>query len=251
MMHWEDECVVLGATKYSESAAIVCLFSRTHGIIRSIAQGGAGRKQRGVYQVGNIVQGRWSARLSEHMGNVQVEMVMPVAAFAMNSSLGLTALHSMTSLLRLAVLENDPHPLIYDHTHHLLGRIARDPSAEWLSDYARFELTLLQEAGYGLDLSTCVSTGVSESLCYVSPKSGRAVSESAGRAYHAKMLPLPAFLLGESMVNETVKTAEILDALRMSGYFLEHWMLMPTGKQMPVARERLVVLVSQVLATEA
>jgi DNA repair protein RecO (recombination protein O) len=239
-MHWEDEGLILAVGKYSETAAIVTLFSRSHGLVRSIAHGGIGRRQRGIYQPGNIVRARWSARLSEHMGNVQAELLLPVAAAAMASPLALSGIGAVSSLLQLAVLEQDPHPRLYDYAKHVLEHLAHSSKDDWLADYAHFELFLLQDAGFGLDLSQCAATGSRENLCYVSPKSGRAVSAEAGAAYREKMLPLPAFLTSDELPFDRVQPAEILDALRMTGYFLEHWMLAPLSKKMPQVRQRLI-----------
>jgi DNA repair protein RecO (recombination protein O) len=245
-MHWEDEGLILAVGKYSETAAIVTLFSRQHGLVRSIAHGGMGRRQRGVYQPGNLIRTRWSARLSEHMGHLHAELLMPIAAGAMSSPLALAGIGAVSSLLQLSVLEHDPHPRLYDQARHVLEHLAQAPGREWLADYARFELFLLHDAGYGLDLSQCASTGVQEDLCYVSPKSGRAVSQQAGEPYRDRMLPLPSFLHTDERPFDAVKPAEILDALRMTGYFLEHWMLAPMDKKMPVVRQRLIDLISSV-----
>jgi DNA repair protein RecO (recombination protein O) len=243
-MHWEDEAFILAVGKYSETAAIVTLFSRAHGWVRSIAHGAMSRKQRGVYQPGNLVRTRWSARLSEHMGNVQAELLLPVAASAMSSSLALSGIGAVTSLIPLAVMEQDAHPRLFEYARHVLEHLAHATHADdWLADYARFELFLLQDAGYGLDLSECASTGSREDLCYVSPKSGRAVSRAAGEPYCDRMLPLPEFLTSDELPLNRVKPAEILDALRMTGYFLEHWMLAPAGRKLPAVRQRLVELI--------
>lgn len=238
-MHWEDEGFILSVGKFSEAAALVQMFTRQHGLVRALAHGGVSRKQRGIYQPGNVIRARWSARLSDHMGTIQSELSMPIAAPAMTDRLTLTGLNAVVSLLPLSVMEQDPHPRLYDTACELLQAIARS-DADWCAEYARFEVSLLQEAGYGLDVDTCVSTGVSAGLCYVSPKSGRAVSQQAGAPYHDKLLPLPMFLRADTEPNNPVKPAEILDALRMSGYFLDHWLLRPLGKELPAARRRLI-----------
>ena len=239
-MHWEDEGLILAVGKYSESAAIVTLLTRTHGLARSIAQGGMSRKQRGIYQPGNLVRTRWSARLSEHMGNVQAELLLPVAAAAMASPLALAGIGMVSALLQLSVLEHDPHPRLYDAARHVMEQIAHGAGEDWLAAYARFELLLLEDAGYGLDLTECAATGSRENLCFVSPKSGKAVGAEAGEPYRERMLPLPSFLTTDELRLEPFKPAEILDALRMTGYFLTHWLLEPMGRQMPAARQRLI-----------
>jgi DNA repair protein RecO (recombination protein O) len=136
--------------------------------------------------------------------------------------------------------ERHPSPHLYTVFQAFLG-ILRDDS-DWAEAYVRFELALLAEAGFGLDLARCAATGQSAELVYVSPKSGRAVSRTAGAPYHEKMLPLPGFLQ-DSDKNNRPGPAEILDGLQLTGYFLAHWLLEPHNRKMPAVRSRLKKLI--------
>jgi DNA repair protein RecO (recombination protein O) len=141
-------------------------------------------------------------------------------------------------MIPLAVHERDPHPVLYDAASVLLLHLAT--GEPWIADYIRFEICLMREAGFGLDLSQCAATGSREALRYVSPKSGCAVSEDAGRPYHDKLLPLPAFLIDEQACSK--EGGALLDGFRLTGYFLTHWLLAPIGRNLPDARGRLLRL---------
>ena len=220
---------------------MVSLFSRNHGHYRSIARGANNRRQRGVYQPGNLVHAHWNARLAEQMGQVRCEVIKPIGALVMRDAEKLAGLSSVCSLLDSSLHERDAHPILYDAALHLLQVMLGD--ADWLAEYVRFEMTLLREAGFGLDMSCCAATGAVDELVYISPKSGRAVCREAGAPYHEKMLPLPHFLLEE---DTTPKPAEILDGIALGGYFLQHRLFAAHDRELPAARRRLAEMVRQV-----
>lgn len=240
-MHWEDSAIVVAVRKFSERDAMVTVFSREHGSYRAIAKGAYASAQRGIYQQGNIVQAGWNARLQEHMGNLKAELSVPIAACVLTDPPALTALQSICGMLERLLHERDPHPQLYDAARSALLALAR--AGDWQESYVNFELALLAGLGFGLDLERCAATGSREDLIYVSPKSGRAVSREAGEQYREKMLPLPAFMRERGL---RAGLTEIAEGLKLTGFFLQEWLLSPHGWQMPASRERLLESLAKV-----
>lgn len=237
-MEWSDEAVILSVRPHGETAAVVELLTRSHGRHSGLVHGGRSRKSRPVLQMGNHVSASWKARLSEHLGHMTLELQHGYAAASMDDAAGLTALTSLCSLSRL-LPEHDPHPNLYEITLFVLSFL--DDPAVWPALYVRWEVALLQELGFGLDLSSCAATGTTQDLAYVSPKSGRAVSLEAGRPYQDKMLPLPVFLTKTRPTgpNAVVTPGDVSAGLTLTGHFLAARILGPREITMPDARQRL------------
>ncbi len=235
-MDWSDEGIVLSARKHGESAAIVTLFTRGHGRHAGLVRGGAGRRQRGLYQAGNRLTATWRARLEEQLGSFSCEMMRAYAAEVMSDRLSLAALSSAAILLEMTLPEREPHEDVFDEFSTLLDSLL---SPGWEVAYVRWELGLLGALGFGLDLASCAVTGTTENLTHVSPRSGRAVSGEAGFAYRDRLLILPQFLLDDSD-QEQPTHAEIIDGLVLTGHFLERHVFAPENREIPAARPRLV-----------
>lgn len=233
-MNWTDEGVVLSVKPHGETAAIVELLTRNHGRHLALVHGGRSRKLRPVLQLGNHVDATWKARLSDHLGHATLELRKGYAAAAMEDAAALAGLTSLCSLARL-LPERDPHPALYEVTLFVLGFI--DDVTVWPALYVRWELALLGELGFGLDLSECAATGANDQLIYVSPKSGRAVSASAGEPYKDRLLSLPVFLTKARQGGVTAD--DVRKGLALTGHFLETRVLQPHGKPMPDTRVRL------------
>ncbi|MDP6709170.1 MAG: DNA repair protein RecO, partial [Alphaproteobacteria bacterium] len=193
-MQWRDDGIVLAVRKHGETGAVVSLLTRAHGRHAGLVRGGAGRRQRGVLQAGNEVHAEWRARLAEHLGSYTVELTRARAAELMALPAPLAGLSAACAVLEATLPEREPHAPIFDALAVLLDALGS--SEAWPAVYVRFELGLLQELGFGLNLSACAMTGAAEGLAYVSPKSGRAVTAEAGAPWKEKLLRLPAFLLG-------------------------------------------------------
>ena len=237
-MEWRDEGILLRTAPHGEGGLLLDVFTAEHGRRRGLLRGGASKKRVAEMQIGAQLSVQWRARLETQLGRFQAEATRMRAGFVLDDKLALAALSSAAALLETLIPESDPQPSLYRDSLHLFDAIAARP--DWPGDYTRWELTLLAELGYGLDLTACAATGSSQDLAYVSPRSGRAVSRQAGAPYHDKLLPLPGFL---TLEGAAAQPGDFADALRMTGYFLERRALPPIGVECaPAARDRLLQL---------
>ena len=233
-MEWTDEAIVLSVRPHGETAAVIELFTRAHGRHLALVHGGRSRKLRPVLQTGNHVDATWKARLSEHLGHATVELRKGYGASIMDDACALSGLTSLCTLSRL-LPERDPHPALFEITLFVLGFL--DDATVWPALYVRWELALLAELGFGLDLATCAATGVKFDLTYVSPKSGRAVSTTAAEPFKDKLLVLPSFLTVERP--SEVTTDAILQGLVLTAHFLESRVFHVRELPLPDVRVRL------------
>jgi len=235
-MEWTDEGIVLGTRKHGEANAILELMTREHGRHLGLVRGGAGSRLRPVLQPGNSVGVTWRARIDEHLGHYLVEGLTLRAAALLSCAHAVYGITYLAALCRL-LPERDPHPEVFAELNLVLEQIDERILAAAL--VARFELSLLADLGFGLDLSECAATGVGSELVYVSPKSGRAVSRAAGQPWRDKLLPLPDFLQSaESPPVLATKLAaqELANAFALTGFFLARDVFEPRGLPLPEAR---------------
>ena len=242
-MHWSDAAIILSSRKYGENSAVVRVLAREHGVFAGVVRGANSKNNRGIIQSGNVVSANWQARLSQQLGNFKIELLEAHATHIMQDSAKLATLTSACTVTEMALPERHPYPKLFSALHEFLHTL--NANENWQQDYVKFELSLLAESGFGLDLSECAATGVTDDLIYVSPKSGRAVCRDAGEPYKDKMLPLPQFLLSKKKEKQ-----EILAGMQLTGYFLEHSLLAPHGKTLPAARARLYQILKDSDATE-
>jgi DNA repair protein RecO (recombination protein O) len=234
-MDWRDEGAVLLVRRHGEANAIVEVFTAEHGRHAGVVRGGAGRRQTPVLQPGAQLAVTWRARLDEHLGTYTVEPVKSRAAAIMGDRHALAALGAMTALLSFALPEREPHPRLYARSMAVLDLLGETPL--WPLAYLHWELALLEEMGFGLDLTACAATGSADDLVYVSPKSGRAVSRAGAADWADRMLPLPACL----RTTTPAPAADIAAGLRTTGHFLETWLAPALGdRPLPEARRRFV-----------
>jgi DNA repair protein RecO (recombination protein O) len=230
-MEWKDEGIVIARRHHGESAAIVSLLTRDHGRHLGLVRGGAGRRAAGVYQTGNLVSAVWRGRLEEHLGSYACEPLQSFAARVIDDPLRLGALTSACAIVETALPEREPHRALYEATRELFNELESDG---WAAQYVRWECQCLADLGFGLDLTQCALTGSAEDLAYVSPRSGRAVSRAAAQPYADKLFALPSFLAGGTAVK--VPLGDVLNALDMTGHFLERNVLAANDKPIPQAR---------------
>jgi DNA repair protein RecO (recombination protein O) len=242
-MDWRDTGFVLTARRHGESALIVELMTEAHGRHAGLVRGGQSPKRRALLQSGNLVAASWRGRLPEHLGAFEIELLRAHAAGLIDDPDRLAALASAAALIALALPEREPHGDVFAGFGYLIAAL---DSADWAARYVAWECALLATLGFGLDLQTCVATGVNDDLAYVSPRSGRAVSRSAGAPYHDKLLPLPAFLWRDTPAHG----AALVAGLALTGHFLHHHLLEPQGRTLPEARARLAERMRRVAAAD-
>ena len=235
-MEWSDSGIVLSARRHGENAAVVSLLTEQHGRHAGLVHGARGRRARGLYQPGNTLAARWQARLAEHLGRYTCELVRARAALLLDDAPRLAALAAVCALAEATLPERHPYPQVHGALECLLDTL--EAGGRWAETVVRWELALLAELGFGLDLTACAATGETEGLVYVSPRSGRAVSRAAGAAYAEKLLPLPPFLTQSE--GAAAGTADIVAGLGLTGWFLEKHVFAGQGGRMPRARERFI-----------
>lgn len=234
-MEWTDQGIVLGSRRHGEANAILEIMTQSHGRHLGLVRGGGGSRLRPVLQPGNAVRAVWRARLDEHLGHYTVE------ALGMNAAPLLSDAHVVYGITHLAGLcrllpERDPHPDVHDQLATVLGHLEDRIAAATL--VVRFELQMLGELGFGLDLSACAATGTATDLGYVSPKSGRAVSRGAAEPWQDRLLRLPAFVLDQPDAIEAIPSADDLaDGFALTGFFLSRHVLEPRELVFSDARE--------------
>src|SRR5476649_305613 len=222
-MEWTDEGIVLGVRRHGEANGILELMTREHGRHLGLVRGGFGSRLKPILQTGNSVSASWLARLDEHLGNYTVEPMHQRASNFFGAPHAIYGVGHLAAMMRL-LPERDPHAGLYSVFEEILDRLVDPVLAAPL--VVRFELQLLTELGFGLDLSECASTGATDELIYVSPKSGRAVSRVAGEPWADKMLHLPAFL--RDLAIEPAD-GDVANGFALTGFFLERHVLQPRG----------------------
>lgn len=238
-MDWQDHGTILSTRPQGETSALIEVFTAAHGRHAGVVRGGASRKMVATLQPGSSVTVRWRARLEDQLGTFTVEPIASRAG-AMSDRLALAGLSATCAMLAFALPERAPHPALFAATEPLFAVIG-DAVPGWPLDYLRWEMQLLDELGYGLDLSRCAVTGTREDLAFVSPRSGRAVSRAGAGDWAPRLLPLPACLLGQGPAS----WAEISDGLRLTGHFLDRFAAEHGSRALPAARVRLIAALAR------
>jgi DNA repair protein RecO (recombination protein O) len=230
-MQWQDEAIIIGTRRHGETSTILEVMTAGHGRHLGLVRGGRSRRLRPVLQTGNEVGLVWRARLDEHLGTFEAEPVSLNAGRLIGSAFAVYGLQLVAAHLRL-LPERDPHERLYRTLKLIIGHLDEPAIATEL--IARFELLILDELGFGLDLSACAATGTTADLVYVSPKSGRAVSREAGLPFADRMLALPQFLRAASGLRADPES--LLQAFRLTGFFLARHVWEARGTGEPPAR---------------
>ena len=233
-MEWSDEAIVLSVRPHGESSAILEALTRNHGRHLGLVRGGVSRRARPALQPGNSLHVNWRARLNEHLGSFTIELYRARAGDMLESREALAGLNAFCAVISAAMPEREAHQTVFDAGAILLDAMQEDGIEHWGALYVRFEAGLLEALGFGLDLSRCASTGVADNLVFVSPRTGRAVSQAAGSPYKDRLFALPGFLLGTHDV--APDSAGVAAGLKLTGHFLLERVLRPHGREMPPAR---------------
>jgi len=242
-MEWSDEAIVLSVRRHGESSGILEALTRSHGRHLGLVRGGSAPKGRALLQSGNRVKLTWRARLSEHLGIYTVELARSRASEMFERRAALTGLNAFAAVAAAVLPEREPHIAAFEGAETLLDTIAEHDFEDWAPFFVLWELGLLNELGFGLDLTRCAANGTADDLVYVSPRTGRAVSRHGGEAYRERLLALPAFLLGRQAGE--ARAADLVAGLKLTAHFLAQWVLAPHDKSMPEARIRLTDLAAR------
>ena len=240
-MEWSDEAIVIGVRRLGESDVILEALTKYHGRHLGVVRGGRSRRWQPSLQAGNGLNVTWRARLDEQLGMYTVEPMEMRAARFIDDASALYALSTIGALLRL-LPERDPHEALYDTVKIVLDAFGDVAMTAPL--LVRFELAMLGELGFGLDLTECALTGAREGLVYVSPKTGRAVTEAAGEPWKDRLLTLPRFM-SEGRADGAPSPEEIAAGFALTGHFLETHIFGPRGLEMPESRASFIALASK------
>lgn len=243
-MDWTDDAIVLSVRKHGENGAIAELLTRDHGRHMGLVRGST-RRHGATLQPGSTVRATWRGRLEEHLGTYTVEPVKSRASVLFGEAAGLAGLTSVCAVASLALPEREKHQPLYNALEVLADTL--EEGDVWPALYVRWELGLLAELGFGLELETCAVSGTAENLTHVSPRTGRAVCQEEAAPYKGRLLLLPEFL--RSGATETVTRRDVLDGLALTGHFLEArlWRLHNTAE--PDARQRLIRRLEKLAST--
>lgn len=240
-MEWRDEAIILAARPFGENSKIVEVLGANVGRAAGLVRGARSRTMRALLQPGNRVSAVWRGRLDDQLGTLTLELIEARAGLVMETAWGAFGLQSLATLLAF-LPERDPHPRLYEAADALIATFAMPEAAGEAG--VRFELILLEELGFGLDLTRCAATGTSEDLTHVSPRTGRAVCRQAAAPYGDRLLPLPAFLT----VDAPADSRAVADGFRLTAYFLGTHVAGVVNRRLPEERERFARAVVKAIA---
>ena len=233
MINWRDTGLIIDYRRHGETSAIIEIFSKEHGRHAGVVRGGASRKNAPSLQAGHIVTAEFSARLEEHLGTMKIETLESHVAKLLADPMRLAIFQSICALIKFGMTDRDPHPKLYQ------ASLAWLESEHPVAAYIEWELILLSEAGFHLELDKCAVTGARENLSFISPKTGRSVTREAAGEWADQLLPYSTVFIGDPNGNRE-------DALKTTGYFLTHWLAQMVGKhELPKARGRIIELLSR------
>ena len=234
-MRWESNGLILNFSKYNEKSYILEIFTEEHGKHKGIIRGLHSKNKRSIIEPGNEVFATWSGRLETHLGNYNVEPIKLWSSHILQFKDKLSAISSICSLISLTMAERQPNPLIYFSSKKLIEIVASTRD-DWIREYVFWEMQLLSEIGYGLDLERCAVTSKSSNLVYVSPSSGRAVTSEGAGDFKNKLLPLPKFMTD---FKANYDNDDIYNALNLTEFFFKKRFFLPNNLNFPQSRNRL------------
>ncbi|MDQ0454197.1 DNA repair protein RecO [Rhizobium paknamense] len=242
-MEWTDQAIVLGVRRHGENSVIAEMMTRERGRHLGLVRSGRSRSMQPVLQPGNVVEAVWRARLEEHLGDFRLEPLRLRAGKLMESATAVYGVQALAALLRL-LPERDPHPHLFEALDVILDHLDEPTAAGEL--FIRFELAVLNDLGFGLDLERCAATGSAQDLAYVSPKTGRAVCRVSGAPYADRLLALPDFLVPQAQ--KAASRSSLMTGFRLTGYFLDRHVYEPRGLDCSAAREGFLQAMLKALA---
>jgi len=244
-MDWSDDAIVLAVRPFGEHGAVLEALTRAHGRHLGLMRGASSRAMRGALEPGNLLSVQWRARMENQLGSFSAEIASIRAAHFFDDRLKLAGLASACAMACATLPEREVHERVFLALDGLLQHMVLEPSSNWVASYVRFELVLLEDLGFGLDLESCAVTGERENLAYVSPRSGRAVTAAGAGAFASRLLRLPGFLLDPSAPVDGELPGV---GLGLTSHFLERILSDTHGKGLPEARLRFAQCVENVRA---
>lgn len=231
--------MLLSVRKHGEGSAIIEILTKDHGRHAGVVRGGGARKSAAMLQPGAQLAVTWRARLADHLGSFNVEPKFSRVPKIMAGRVEMAAFAAISGLVLTCLPEREPQGRIYAQVMELMADFSINDA--WLANYVRWEMMLLDELGFGLDLSGCAVTGGNDNLAYVSPKTGRAVSSAAAVGWEDRLLKLPDFLIAAKPYAPS--NIDILQGLTLSGFFLKNGISAANAqKDMPQARDRFIAV---------
>jgi DNA repair protein RecO (recombination protein O) len=243
-MDWQEPAIVLSSRPHGDSSAVVQVISAHSGKYAGYSKGGMSKNRAAIWQTGNMVEAKWTARISDQLGSISGEMAFPTASVVMNSAISLAIVSSSCALTEIATPDRVPSPSVFSLLAYLISEVAADDSDQ-LVKYIRWEASLLAECGFALDLRKCAVTGSHEDLIWVSPKTGRSVCRSAGAPYANRLLRLPEFMANPQAI---ATAGDIQDGLRLTGHFIARNILHGGACKFPLPRS--IILQKATAATK-
>lgn len=243
-MQLRARAIILSVRPHGEHGAVVRALTPDDGLQAGYVRGGRSRAHRPVLQPGNVVQGEWRARAETQLAGFTAELVASRAPLYA-APLPAAAIEWATALAASALPEGQPYPRVFVGLDGLLNAIESAPAARgWGGALVRYELLVLAELGFGLDLDRCAATGGSDDLAFVSPKSGAAISRVAAAGYESRLFPLPAYI----REGGPAEWSDVLAGLRISGHFLERDLMTGRAAEALAARARMIGRIERAVA---
>ena len=233
-MRWNDKGLVISVKKYGESSLILHLFTINHGVHAGLVRYNSTKKSNYIYELGNILSVEWTGRLEEQLGFYKAELDKSYLYTIINNSLTLEALNTICAMLKIFLAERQVNSTLFYETIKII-KYRTDKDMTWVCKYIHWELFLLSQLGYGLDLSECAVTGENEDLKYVSPKSGRAVSNKGSGKWANKLFILPEFV--QKLNTNIIDNDDLSNAIKITTFFLNRY-VSSIGLQLPASRDR-------------
>ena len=232
---WRDEAIFLSSKPYGEKGAIIQVLTKNHGRYAGFIYGGQARSTRAILQSGTLLEIEWQAKLSDQLGFIKINHSKSISSLWLDDPIRLSGISSACGLIDLCLPDRAPHPEVFIGLKVFLETLDHD---DWPIIYFYLEKGLLSSLGFGLDLTQCAVTGETAYLTYVSPKTGRAVSEFSGQAYKERLLNLPSFMCQNWAGDPPADQESYKQAYDLMGYFLEKHIFHAQNRAMPIVRER-------------
>ena len=233
-MNLTDEGIAIGVKKFSDSTNLMKILTKDNGIYSGLIRIKKNQGNSGVNIPGNTLSVNWRARLSEHLGFFNTELIKSRSSNYLNSSINLEVLNSICSLMDIFP-EREECIDLYNLIEELLDNL--NNTRLWPFLYIKFELLFIERMGYGLDLSSCAVNGSTDNLNWVSPKTGRAVSALGAKGWEDRLLKLPEFL-GQNEI-KSVSKVDLLDSLKLTEFFLIKRVYSQYAKNLSSSRKRM------------